>query len=225
LRWPMTSSAAGGSIRQSTKRSPFDIRVVADLVCGDAADARDGSADCAGSTAQLSAVAGDATGRGLAPYGPGCGHRFGAGCRATRAGIPLRCKRSRWLDAGCGSGIPVRQRDGSGVSAGASGRTRKSDGSPSSRILILTSLASEPKHGYALLKDVEQISGSRVQLSTGTLYGAIRRLLEDGRIERYEQEDKSRCRELLSPMLLAAITGKTEEKDKAKAFHDIRRQG
>jgi hypothetical protein len=72
---------------------------------------------------------------------------------------------------------------------------------------------------------VEQISGSRVQLSTGTLYGAIRRLLEDGRIERYEQEDKSRCRELLSPMLLAAITGKTEEKDKAKAFHDIRRQG
>jgi DNA-binding PadR family transcriptional regulator len=59
-------------------------------------------------------------------------------------------------------------------------------------VLILTSLASEPKHGYALLKDVEQISGGRVQLSTGTLYGAIRRLLEEGWIERYEQEDTSR---------------------------------
>jgi DNA-binding PadR family transcriptional regulator len=59
-------------------------------------------------------------------------------------------------------------------------------------VLILTSLASEPKHGYALLRDVEQLSGGRVQLSTGTLYGAIRRLLEDGWIEPYVQEDTSR---------------------------------
>jgi DNA-binding PadR family transcriptional regulator len=59
-------------------------------------------------------------------------------------------------------------------------------------VLILTSLASEAKHGYALLKDVEKLSEGRVQLSTGTLYGAIRRLLEDGWIERFEQEDTSR---------------------------------
>ena len=59
-------------------------------------------------------------------------------------------------------------------------------------ILILTSLASEPKHGYALLKDVEQLSGGRTRLSTGTLYGAIRRLLEDGWIERFKQQDTSR---------------------------------
>jgi DNA-binding PadR family transcriptional regulator len=59
-------------------------------------------------------------------------------------------------------------------------------------VLILTSLASEPMHGYALLKDVEQLSGGRVRLSTGTLYGAIRRLLEDGWIERFEQTDTSR---------------------------------
>lgn len=59
-------------------------------------------------------------------------------------------------------------------------------------MLILTSLATEPKHGYALLKDVEELSNGRVQLSTGTLYGAIRRLLDDGWIERYEQEDTSR---------------------------------
>jgi DNA-binding PadR family transcriptional regulator len=59
-------------------------------------------------------------------------------------------------------------------------------------MLMLTSLASEPKHGYALLKDVEELSQGRVQLSTGTLYGAIRRLLEDQWIERFEQEDTSR---------------------------------
>ena len=59
-------------------------------------------------------------------------------------------------------------------------------------LLILTSLAGQPLHGYALLKDIEALSGGRVRLSTGTLYGALRRLLEDGWIERYEQADRSR---------------------------------
>jgi len=58
--------------------------------------------------------------------------------------------------------------------------------------LILTSLAEQPRHGYALLKDIEILSGNRVRMSTGTLYGAIHRLLEDGWIERREQEDLSR---------------------------------
>ncbi|MCM2316601.1 MAG: PadR family transcriptional regulator [Thermoanaerobaculia bacterium] len=44
--------------------------------------------------------------------------------------------------------------------------------------LILLSLADEPKHGYAVIKDVEATSGGRVKLGTGTLYGAIKRLLE-----------------------------------------------
>jgi DNA-binding PadR family transcriptional regulator len=69
-------------------------------------------------------------------------------------------------------------------------------------VLILTSLASEPKHGYALLKDVERLSSGRIQLSTGTLYGAIRRLLEDGWIERFEQDDTSRDKQAYS------VTGK-----------------
>jgi len=59
-------------------------------------------------------------------------------------------------------------------------------------LLILTSLADQPRHGYALMKDIEALSGGRVRLSTGTLYGALRRLLEDAWIERFEQEDTSR---------------------------------
>ena len=59
-------------------------------------------------------------------------------------------------------------------------------------LLILTSLSEQPRHGYALLKDIEALSGGRVRLSTGTLYGALRRLLEDAWIERYDQEDRSR---------------------------------
>ena len=59
-------------------------------------------------------------------------------------------------------------------------------------LFILTSLAEQPRHGYALLKDVELLSGNRVRLSTGTLYGALHRLLEEGWIERWEQDDVSR---------------------------------
>lgn len=62
-------------------------------------------------------------------------------------------------------------------------------------LLILLSLAELPRHGYAILKDVEEISGGRVVLSTGTLYGALRRLLDDGWIERFEQDDTSRGRQ------------------------------
>ncbi len=58
--------------------------------------------------------------------------------------------------------------------------------------LILTSLAEQPRHGYALLQDIQQISNGRVILSTGTLYGALRRLLQDGWIERFAQDDTSR---------------------------------
>src|SRR5215471_17950867 len=61
-------------------------------------------------------------------------------------------------------------------------------------LLILLSLADQPQHGYSILKDVEEMSGGRVVLSTGTLYGALRRLLGDGWIERFKEEDASRDR-------------------------------
>jgi DNA-binding PadR family transcriptional regulator len=59
-------------------------------------------------------------------------------------------------------------------------------------LLILLSLADKPRHGYSLMKDIESLSNGRVQLSTGTLYGALRRLLDDLWIERFEQDDTSR---------------------------------
>jgi DNA-binding PadR family transcriptional regulator len=57
-------------------------------------------------------------------------------------------------------------------------------------LLLLTSLASGPKHGYALLKDVEGFAG--VTLSPGTLYGAITRLEEQGLIEALEGDERRR---------------------------------
>ena len=61
-------------------------------------------------------------------------------------------------------------------------------------LLILLSLAEQPRHGYSILKDVEEMSSGQVVLSTGTLYGALRRLLGEGWIERFEEEDASRDR-------------------------------
>jgi len=51
---------------------------------------------------------------------------------------------------------------------------------------ILLALRGGEKHGYAILKEVAELSGERVRLSTGTLYGALSRLLDQGLIERIE---------------------------------------
>jgi DNA-binding PadR family transcriptional regulator len=47
---------------------------------------------------------------------------------------------------------------------------------------VLLSLADGDKHGYAILKEVESRTNGEVVLSTGTLYGIIKRLLADGLI-------------------------------------------
>ena len=59
-------------------------------------------------------------------------------------------------------------------------------------LFILLSLADKPRHGYALIHDIDTLSEGRVRLSTGTLYGALRRLLEGRWIERFAQQDTSR---------------------------------
>ncbi len=57
-------------------------------------------------------------------------------------------------------------------------------------ILILTSLASGPKHGHWLAKDIEAFA--RVKLGPGALYGAITRLEEHGLIEPVYSQDRRR---------------------------------
>jgi len=47
---------------------------------------------------------------------------------------------------------------------------------------VLLSLADGEKHGYAMLKEVESRTEGTVLLSTGTLYGIVKRLLADGLI-------------------------------------------
>ena len=57
-------------------------------------------------------------------------------------------------------------------------------------LLVLASLADEPKHGYAITQDVAETMG--VRLSAGTLYAVIARLESRGLIEAMESEDRRR---------------------------------
>jgi DNA-binding PadR family transcriptional regulator len=57
--------------------------------------------------------------------------------------------------------------------------------------LILTALAREPLHGYAVIAEVAALSDGRMTLRPGTLYGALDRLGDDGlvTVEREEVVD------------------------------------
>ena len=57
-------------------------------------------------------------------------------------------------------------------------------------LLILASLASGPRHGYAMIEDIDRAAG--VKLGPGTLYGAIARLEHRGLIAPVESADRRR---------------------------------
>ena len=57
-------------------------------------------------------------------------------------------------------------------------------------VLLLISLAAGPKHGHAMLLDVESFSGRR--LGPGTLYGALSRMEDDGFVEPLGAEGRRR---------------------------------
>lgn len=57
-------------------------------------------------------------------------------------------------------------------------------------LLILASLAAGPRHGYAMIEDIERATGNR--LGPGTLYGALARLEERGLIEALDSADRRR---------------------------------
>ncbi len=67
-------------------------------------------------------------------------------------------------------------------------------GSSDRSILILTSLAGSPKHGYALIKDIEDFAG--VKLGAGTLYGALASLEKAGLVAALPAQERRRPYEI-----------------------------
>jgi len=52
---------------------------------------------------------------------------------------------------------------------------------------ILVALADQDRHGYAIMQDVAARTDRRMKLSPGTLYGSIKRMLDDGLIVEAEE--------------------------------------
>ena len=71
---------------------------------------------------------------------------------------------------------------------------------------ILVALADGDRHGYSIMQDVSTRTDGKVRLSAGTLYSAIRRMLEQGLIEELrespdpESEDERRRYYALTPL-------------------------
>src|SRR4051794_36978995 len=58
---------------------------------------------------------------------------------------------------------------------------------PASVMHIVVALADGEKHGYAILRDVTELSGGAVRMGSGTLYGSIKRMLDQGLIEEADE--------------------------------------
>ncbi|HUI41103.1 MAG TPA: helix-turn-helix transcriptional regulator [Terriglobia bacterium] len=89
---------------------------------------------------------------------------------------------------------------------------------------VLLALADGDKHGYAILKDVALRTGGEVRLSTGTLYGIVKRLLNDGMIEESrrrpaaERDDERRIYYHLTPLGLQVAAAEAERHAKIVAL-------
>ncbi|MGA8744337.1 MAG: PadR family transcriptional regulator [Solirubrobacterales bacterium] len=83
-------------------------------------------------------------------------------------------------------------------------------------LLVLTSLADGPKHGYAITRDVAELAG--VRLGPGTLYGALSRLEGRGLIEALPAEERRR------PYRLTAAGG-TALEEELRAIEQIASSG
>jgi DNA-binding PadR family transcriptional regulator len=78
---------------------------------------------------------------------------------------------------------------------------------------ILTTLASQPRHGYGVIQEASALSGGRVVLQAGTLYAALDRLAAEGLVEVDREElvdGRTRRYYRLTNAGATALTAETE---------------
>ena len=69
---------------------------------------------------------------------------------------------------------------------------RKLDPLPSAAFQILLALADGDLHGYGIMRSVAELTGGRVRLGPGTLYGSIQTQLQEGLIEEVSEPEGRR---------------------------------
>lgn len=77
-----------------------------------------------------------------------------------------------------------------------------------------------PLHGYGIMQKVEGLSGGRVKLAAGTLYGAISTLLEKGWIIASGTEEKSRKKEYV-----ITVSGKEAVRGEISRLRELLKNG
>jgi DNA-binding PadR family transcriptional regulator len=82
---------------------------------------------------------------------------------------------------------------------------------PEPALLVLAALVAGPKHGYAIIHEIETQTGKR--LGPGTLYGIIARLEQAGLIRPMELEERGRRPYRITP------TGKRTFEEQIRALH------
>ena len=75
---------------------------------------------------------------------------------------------------------------------------------------VLLSLAQGDRHGYLIMKEVEERTAGKVRLSTGTLYGIIKRLLDTGMVQEVRTPDPRRRAYHLTPFGRAVARAEAE---------------
>jgi DNA-binding PadR family transcriptional regulator len=58
---------------------------------------------------------------------------------------------------------------------------------PASAMHIIVALAAGERHGYAIMRDIEDLSGGSVKMGPGTLYGSIKRMIDQGLLEETDE--------------------------------------
>ena len=58
---------------------------------------------------------------------------------------------------------------------------------PGSAMHIIVALAGGEKHGYAIVRDIEDLSGGSVTMGPGTLYGSIKRMIDQGLVQEVDE--------------------------------------
>jgi DNA-binding PadR family transcriptional regulator len=58
---------------------------------------------------------------------------------------------------------------------------------PASAMHITVALAGGERHGYAIMRDVEDLSSSSVRMGPGTLYGSLKRMIDQGLVEETDE--------------------------------------
>jgi len=88
---------------------------------------------------------------------------------------------------------------------------------------VLVALAHEPRHGYAIAQEVEELTGGRVVLGPGTLYGSLQRMSQAGLIAESEnpgaegQHVERRRYYRITPLGEAALRAESERLSRSLA--------